>query len=127
MAAAIMGHLAGHRCYVQSAGVRPGEPDPFIVEVMGELGIDVSRHKPHSFDDLNDSSFDLVITLTPEAHHRALELTRTNAMDVEYWPTLDPTLSWGTREQILDNYRACRDSLFRRIKERFHISGGPTI
>jgi protein-tyrosine-phosphatase len=127
MAAAILGHLLGRRVYVASAGVHSGEPDPFAIAVMDEIGIDISRHTPQSLAELHDSSFDVIITLTPEAHHQALEFTRTMAVDVEYWPTFDPTLTQGSREQILDSYRAVRDGLFQRIKTRFDIAGGPQI
>ena len=64
-------------------------------------------------------NFDLIVTLSPEAHHKALELTRTSAVDVEYWPTADPTAIEGSREQRLVVYREVRDQLLRRIRERF--------
>ena len=108
-----------------SAGVRAGEADPFAVAVMEEIGIDLSRHAPQAIADLYDSSFDLVISLSPEAHHQALEMTRTQAIDAEYWPTIDPTATMGSREQILDAYRDVRDTLFRRIKGRFPMAGAP--
>lgn len=129
MAAAILRHLAGPRAYVESAGVKAGEPDPFVAAVMAEIGIDMSRHRPHTLGDLNDTSFDLVVTLSPEAHHQALELTRTMAFDVEYWPTLDATalLDQGNREQILAYYRSVRDQLFAKMKQRFRLEGGPTV
>ena len=127
MAAAILAHLAGHRVYVTSAGVRAGEPDPFIAEVMEEIGIDVSTHTPLAIRDLNDTSFDVIVSLSPEAHHQALELTRTMAVEVEYWPTPDPSHVEGTREQRLDAYRSVRDLLFKRIKQRFSLTGGPTV
>ena len=129
MAAAILNHLAGRRVYVQSAGVRAGEPDPFVAAVMDEIGIDVRNHAPVRLADLNDTSFDLIVTLSPEAHHQALEWTRTMAVDVEYWPTFDASImqGQGSREQILDAYRTVRDRIFRRIKDRFGIEGGPTV
>lgn len=127
MAAAILRHLAGARVYVKSAGVRASATDPFAVAVMEELGIDLSKHKPVSLELLHDTSFDLIVTLAPEAHHQALELTRAQAVEVEYWPTLDPTLASGNREQILDAYRAVRDGLFAKIKARFELSGGPSV
>ena len=127
MAAAILKHLAGARVYVASAGVRAGEPDPFAAAVMEELGIDLSRHKPMSLEELDDTSFDLIVTLAPEAHHKALDLARNYAVDVEYWPTQDPTLTSGNREQILSAYRAVRDGLFRRIKQRFPIAAAPGV
>ena len=125
MAEAILKHLAGKRVYVDSVGVRAGEPDPFAVAVMDEIGIDLTRHKPKDFAELQDTSFDIVISLAPEAHHQALELTRTMAIDAEYWPTIDPTAAMGSREQILDAYRGVRDGLFQRIKQRFPIPGAP--
>lgn len=127
MAAAILRHLAGRRVYVESAGVRAGEVDPFVVAVMDEIGIDLSAHQPHTLADLHDTTFDLIVTLSPEAHHQALELTRTMAVDVEYWPTLDPSFVMGNREQILGSYRAVRDSLFAKIKARFGLAGGPSV
>jgi protein-tyrosine-phosphatase len=119
MAAALMKHLFPRGVYVASAGVLKGEPDPFAAAVMEEIGLDISRHEPRTISDLDDSSFDLVITLSPEAHHAALELTRTMAVDVEYWPTPDPTAMGGSRAQTLDAYRAVRDGLLARIKRRF--------
>ena len=129
MAAAILRHLTGRRIYIESAGVREGEPDPFVDVVMNEIGIDVSRHTPRTLSKLDDTSFDLIITLSPEAHHQALELTRTMAVEVEYWPTLDPTVMIGTgsRERVLEAYREVRDGLFQRIKQRFRLQGGPTV
>ena len=127
MAAAILRHLAGNRVYVKSAGVRAGETDPFAIAAMEELGIDISKHQPMSLTDLHDTSFDLIVSLSPEAHHQALELTGRFAVNVEYWPTPDPTVASGNREQILSAYRAVRDGLFRKIKQRFPLAGGPAV
>jgi protein-tyrosine-phosphatase len=122
MAAALFKHMTGNEAYVGSAGVRKGELDPFAVAVMGEAGHDIARHKPMTFEELEDwegLNFDLIITLSPEAHHRAIELTRTVAAEVEYWPTVDPTDAEGSREQRLEAYRAVRDQLQARIEARF--------
>jgi len=127
MAAHLLKHLARNRIYVESAGVRPGAPDPFAVAVMEEIGIDMSAHVPKSIGDLHDLSFDLIVTLAPEAQHKALELAHRYALDVEYWPTPDPTLATGAREQILDAYRAVRDRLFAKIKQRFPLPGAPGV
>lgn len=106
--------------WVDSCGVRPGrERDPFMVSVMDELGVDMSKHRPKGFADLDDTNFDLIVTLSPEAHHRALEFTRSMAVDVEYWPTLDPSEATGSRDQRLDEYRAVRTMLDQRIEKRF--------
>lgn len=129
IAAAILAHLGGRRCYVESAGIREGQHDPFVDVVMSEIGIDISRHRPRTLEDLNDTSFDLIITLSPEAHHQALELTRTMAVDVEYWATFDATImiGQGNRDQVLESYRAVRDTLFKKIKQRFDLAGGPVV
>ena len=119
MAAAIMKYLHGQRIFVDSAGVRHGENDPFVEAVMDEIGIDLSKHRVKTFDQLDDDYFDLIITLSPEAHHKALEITRTMACDVEFWPTNDATAVDGNRETRLDAYRDVRDMLMRRITERF--------
>ena len=119
MAAALMRHLTGKRIYVESAGVRAGELDPMAVAVMEEIGLEIAGHKPRRFEDLEDGSFDLVITLSPEAQHKAVELTRTAATQVEYWPTIDPTAVEGSREQRLLAYRGVRDALLERLKARF--------
>ena len=122
MAAALFKEFAGNAVYVGSAGVRKGELDPFAVAVMEEAGQDIAKHRPMTFEELEDwegLNFDLIVTLSPEAHHKALELTRTLAADVEYWPTPDPVGLEGPREQQLDAYRNVRDSLMARIRRRF--------
>jgi protein-tyrosine-phosphatase len=119
MAAAMLRHLAGRKLYVKSAGVRAGELDPLAVQAMEEIGLEIGKHQPRCFEDLEDGSFDLVITLSPEAQHKAMELTRTAATQVEYWPTLDPTAVEGSREQRLLAYRSVRDQLMERLKQRF--------
>lgn len=116
MAEAAARYFFGKDIFIASAGVKKGQPDPFAVAAMDEIGIDISKHRPRSFDDLDDDSFDLIITLSPEAHHSALELTRTSAVDVVYWPTFDPTVVQGSREQMLDAYRDVRDRLIQQIK-----------
>ncbi|MEA1831115.1 low molecular weight phosphatase family protein [Methylobacterium durans] len=122
-AEAIARHYFGKSIYIQSAGVRSGEPaDPFMIAALDEIGIDAARHRPRTLEQLEEwegLNFDLIVTLAPEAHHAALELTRTLAAEVEYWPTPDPTiLQEGSREQRLDGYRDVRDGLIYRIKSR---------
>jgi protein-tyrosine-phosphatase len=127
MALALFRHFIGKDTYAGSAGVRKGELDPFAVAVMDEIGLDLSKHKPATFEEIDEwegLNFDLIITLSPEAHHKALELTRTLAADVEYWPTPDPTDTPGNREQTLDAYRAVRDHLLERIRTRFNRPAG---
>ena len=126
MAASLLQRMFPQGLYVRSAGVKKGELDPFAVAVMAELGQDISKHKPMTFEDLEDwegLNFDLIITLSPEAHHKALALTHTLAADVEYWPTPDPTTTEGSREQKLQAYREVCDGLSMRIRRRFAKAG----
>jgi protein-tyrosine-phosphatase len=122
MAAALLRQMHGAPLYAASAGVRAGELDPFAVAVMAELGIDIAAHRPITFEELEDLeglNFDLIVTLSPEAHHKALALTHRLAAQVEYWPTADPADVEGNRAQRLDAYRAVRDQLLERIRSRF--------
>src|SRR5215472_8634485 len=122
MAAALLRQMRGTTLYIASAGVRTAALDPFAVAVMEEIGIDIAAHRPLTFEELEDLeglNFDLIVTLAPEAHHKALALTRTLAADVEYWPTADPTAIEGSREQRMNAYREVRDQLLKRIRERF--------
>ena len=121
MAAALYRQMFGRA--VASAGVRKGDLDGFAVAAMNEIGIDISEHQPMTFEELEDLEegldFDLIVTLAPEAHHKEIELTHRLAAEVEYWPTADPTVIEGNREQRLDAYRAVRDQLMQRVRERF--------
>ena len=126
MAASLLQQMFPQTLYVRSAGVKKGELDPFVVAVMAEMGQDVSKHRPMTFEEVEDwegMNFDLIITLSPEAHHKALDLTRTNAADVEYWPTHDPSGTEGNRDQKLAAYREVLDSLLLRIRKRFSRGG----
>lgn len=105
--------------FVASAGIHAGEPDPFVETVLAEAGLSLGDRHPRTLDDLEDLYFDLIVTLAPEAHHAALELTRTIAVDVEYWPTADPTSARGSRQQIMAAYSDVRDRLKARIDARF--------
>jgi protein-tyrosine-phosphatase len=127
MAEAITKHLYGHQTYVDSVGVRKGDVNEFAIAAMEEIGIDLNHHKPKTFDELEDTSFDLIVSLTPDAQHSAVELTRTLSAELEYWPTLDPSaVPADRRELILDAYRQLRDSLMKRIQERFSQGSPPT-
>ncbi|MEZ7844877.1 MAG: arsenate-mycothiol transferase ArsC [Rhodospirillales bacterium] len=123
MAEAIMKFLHGHRVFVDSVGVRTGYIDGFAVAVMDEIGIDLTRHNSKTFDDLEDDNFDIVIPLSPQAQHRAVEMTRAMAVEIEFWNTFDPSIIESEdREVKLDAYRKVRDELMIRIKARFPIT-----
>ena len=118
MAEGLLKHLHGQQVYVDSVGVRSGETNGFMIEVMSEIGIDLGQHVPKTFQLLDDTSFDLVISLSPEAQHSAVELTRWMACDVEYWPTFDPSIFSGNRQVKLDGFRQLRDELMAKIQAR---------
>ena len=124
MAAGILAQLSGHRVRAVSAGVKAGRPDPYAIAVMDEIGIDISEHEPQTFSAVTDEVFDLIVTLSPEAHHNAVELTRIMPAEVEYWPTHDATVggSSASRSETAARYRVLRDELFAKIKARFGLN-----
>ena len=119
MAEALTRSLFPRRLYTESAGLQEGWIDAFVVAVLAEDGIDFGHHEPQLLDHIDDAAFDVIVTLTPSAHHRALELTRTQSVSVEYWPVPDPTATQGSREQRMAAYREARDYIRARIQERF--------
>jgi len=130
MAAALLRRMLGDRIFVDSCGLKHDDAEeeaganPFVEAVMAEIGCDLSRHRAKTFDELEDESFDLIVSLTPEAQHRAVELTRNRAAVIEYWPTFDPTLAEGSREMRLTAYREVRDALAAKIAQRFGLPVG---
>jgi protein-tyrosine-phosphatase len=126
-AEALAKRLYGQASYIDSVGVRASEVDFFAAAALDELGIDVHRHHAKTFDDVDPSSFDLIVTLSPEAHHQALEFTRGTAAEVEYWPVMDPSGVEGSREMRLEAYRSTRDQILARLKARFGAPSGPSV
>ena len=126
MAEALAKRLYGQAVYVESVGVRARDVDGFVISALDELGIDVHRHHAQTFEDVDPASFELIVTLSPEAHHRALEFTRGTAAEVEYWPLPDPSAVEGTRETQLEAYRQARDLIMTRLKARFGSPSGPS-
>ena len=116
-----MRHFHGRDIFVDSVGVRSKEVDGFAIFVMDEIGIDISGHQAKTFDELEDSSFDLVVSLSPEAQHKAVDLTRYMACELEFWHTFDPSIVEGGREERLEAYRIVRDELLARIKKYFPL------
>jgi protein-tyrosine-phosphatase len=127
MAEAMAKRLYGQSSYIDSVGVRASDVDGFAVAALDEIGVDVHRHHAKTFDDVDPASFDLIVTLSPEAHHRALEFTRGTAAEVEYWPIPDPSAVEGSREARLDAYRRTRDLILARLKARFGAPSSPTL
>ena len=123
MAEALARRMLPAATFIASAGVRGGERDPFVDAVLAEEGLSLGEHHPRTVEELEDGYFDLIVTLAPQAHHAALELTRSMAVEVEYWPMPDPTTATGTREQIMAAYRDVRERLKARIARRFGNAG----
>ena len=127
MAAAILRHFHGRDIFVDSVGVRAKDVDGFAITVMEEIGIDISEHEAKTFEDLEDSSFDMVVSLSPEAQHKAVDLTRYMACDLEFWHTFDPSVIEGSREERLEAYRKVRDELMERIRSAFPLPGAAGV
>lgn len=123
MAAELMRLRFGPLVRVDSVGVRPSEEvSAMAAFIVDEKGGDISRWRPKglgAFEESELGPFDLIVSLSPEAHHRALDLVPQLGLEAEYWPTFDPSLAEGSREQVLMEYRAVRDGLDRRIAQRF--------
>lgn len=115
----------GTEAYVQSAGVKGElEIDGFTIAVCKEIGVELSRHRTRSFDEMVEwgddlTSFDLIVALSPASQRKALELTRHSHLDVEYWPILDPTGLGEGREERLNAYRQARDQIVKRLTDRW--------
>ncbi len=127
MAAYLFQHLIGFEGYVASAGVRKSDLDPFAVAAMQEIGIDMAEYRPITFEEIGDRAwlnFDLIVTLSPEAHHRVLDLINTPGPEVEYWPTPDPSAIEGSRDMRMAAYREVREQLINRIRQRFGAGEG---
>lgn len=130
MAEGLMKRLYGQRAYVQSAGVKNDmEIDGFSIAVCHEIGIELSRHRSRSFEEMMElgddlGQFDLIVALSPASQRTALDLTRFNHLDVEYWPILDPTALGETRDAKLAAYRQARDQIRDRMIARF---GPPAV
>lgn len=125
MAEGLLKQRVGQSIYVQSAGVKHDlEIDGFSIAVCAELGVELSRHRVRTIDEMVEwgddiSSFDLIVALSPASQRRVLDLTRYYALDVEYWPIIDPTGLGETREAKLVSYRQARDQIIGKINNRF--------
>ncbi len=127
MAEGLLKQHAGQAIYVQSAGVKNDlEIDGFAIAVCDELGIQLSRHRVRTMDEMLEwgddlSAYDLIVALSPASQRRALEFTRFAALEVEYWPIIDPTGLGKTREAKLAAYRQARDQIRKKIRARFPV------
>lgn len=119
MAERLFKDIYGDKIYCDSAGIIAGDPDGFAISVMAERGLDMENHQSKALEQMDDFYYDLIIALTPEAHSKAIELTSGNFVEVEYWPTMDPSMVVGSREQVLEAYRQTRDNLEKNIKKKF--------
>lgn len=128
-----MKRLYGRACYVQSAGVENDlEIDGFAIAVCQEIGIELSRHRSRSFEEMKEygddlGGFDLVVALSSASRKQALELTRPYHLEVEYWPIMDPTGIGETREAKLEAYRQTRDQIRAKMIERFGTPCGDMV
>jgi len=120
MAEFIGKHICGQNVQIESVGVDGdlGEVNPFTVSVMNEIGLDISKHTPKHINDLENGSYDLIVTLSPQAHQWAKNYYQNTTILIENWPTIDPTQSRGNRENIIAAFRSVRDDLEEKIRNR---------
>ena len=111
------------RIFTDSCGVAPGEPDGFVMSVMTEIGLDMTSHMPKGFDDLDCEFYDVIISFSPEAHERALELTRNIDCETLYWPVDNLAGLQGSREERLRAYRSVRDDIAAKLA--LYLPDGP--
>lgn len=129
MAEGLMKKFYGTQTYVQSAGVIADmDIDGFSIAVCDEMGVELSRHKSRSFEEMDRlgdelSSFDLVVALSPTSQKKAVELTKYYSLAVEYWPIVDPTAIGDRRDEKLQSYRQARDQIIERLTQKF----GPPV
>ncbi|MCX7913093.1 MAG: arsenate reductase ArsC [Thermodesulfovibrionales bacterium] len=97
-----------------SAGIMPFDyVQPRAVEVMKEIGIDISKQKPKMLDTELFNSVDVVITLCDEANDLCPQVPKT--VKRYHWSIKDPVRAIGTEEMILNEYRRARDEIKKRI------------
>lgn len=113
----------GKRLFVDSAGLTKSDRDGFALAVLREAGLAFEDDEPHTLDEVECESFDLIVALSPEAHRFAGERLRASAVELLYWPIEDATQIGGTREQRLDGFRRVRDTLDRLIRDEL----GPRV
>jgi len=119
MAEGILKRYHGNRIFVDSAGIQQGGQDPFMIEVMREIGVDMTRHHPKTLGNLEADSFEMVIALSPEARDKAEDITRYMHCEVRTWDIPDPSQTEGSRETRLAAYRQVRDLLRQKILDLF--------
>lgn len=113
MAEGLARKLLGDRVRVQSAGSRPSSVNPYAVEVMREVGVDLSTHTSKSVDGIDPASVDTVITLCAEEVCPVFLGKATRL----HWPLPDPASPEPLpREVMLERFRAARDELSRRLE-----------
>lgn len=117
MAAAILAREGVPGIVVDSAGVYEGGADPFIGQVLEEIGVSLGDYEPKALSDVDVARFDVVVALTPEAAAEARRLLPANR--IEFWPTDNPSDVRGGDDALFDAYRAVRDELRSRIRARF--------
>jgi protein-tyrosine-phosphatase len=112
--------ICGDRVFIDSIGIQDEllEINPFAISILEEAGLDLSNHKPKHFENLNDTSFDLIVCLSAEAEEKMKILTRGFDVKIELWQTEDPSLEKGNRENIMSAFRIVRNALKLKIQER---------
>ena len=117
MAEGLLRHLADDRFDVFSAGLMPSIVHPKAIEVMAEIGIDISRHKSKSILEYRDQSFDYLVTVCDSAKEMCPVFP--NSKKSLHWSIENPTDTIGTEDDILKSFRKVRDEIKERILKQF--------
>lgn len=113
MAEGLLRKLSGQRYAVQSAGIRPTQVNPLAIQVMKEIGIDISNHRSKSIDEFQGTSFDVVVTVCDHAKETC-----------PFFPGKN-VLHQGFRDPITyEEFQQVRDEIKQWIIENFNVKNG---
>ncbi|MFW9917410.1 MAG: arsenate reductase ArsC [Candidatus Thorarchaeota archaeon] len=117
MAEGFLRHLYGNRYAAHSAGTQPGQVNPYAVQVMAEVGVDLSKHRSKSIDGFLNSEIDYVITVCDSAKETCPIFP--GGKQIQHKSFEDPSAATGTQEQILTSFRVVRDQIRTWIETKF--------
>lgn len=114
MAEGILRHIAGDRFEVESAGTAPSIVRPEAIEVMREIGVDISSHRSKSVDEFTGSQFDYIITVCDNARE-SCPVFPGHAERI-HWSFDDPAALEGSDAERLAAFRTVRDLIRLRLE-----------
>ncbi len=116
MAEGILRYFFGDKYEVASAGTVATKVNPYAIEVMKEIGIDISSHRSKSIEEFRGRIFDIVVTVCDHAKETCPFFPGRKVFHKGFE---DPAQAKGSREEILEKFRQVRDEILAWIKENF--------